>query len=361
MISVYIHIPFCTQICSYCDFSKFFKNDEWIDNYLIKLEEEIKEKYKNEKVKTIYIGGGTPSCLNINQLNKLFNIIKIFAKTKNAEVTFESNSEDLNEEKLKLLKKNINRLSIGIQTFDEKRLKTLNRSLNINNIKNALKEFENVNLDLMYGFKNQSLNEFKNDLNEILKLNPKHISAYSLIIEPHTKLFIKNYQRLDEDTDRNMYEILTETLKENGYNHYEVSNYSKKGYESNHNLVYWNNENYYGFGLSAGGYLNNIRYENTRSITEYLKGNYLFESHELDENETLENEFILGLRKTNGININNFINKYNFNPLNIQLVKELLSQNLLINKDENLYINPKYLYVSNEILMKFINYPLHKH
>ena len=277
MISVYIHIPFCNKICTYCDFCKLFRNDDWIDNYLNELTKEIDKYYQNEEVKTLYIGGGTPSTLNINELEKLFQIIDKFNINKNAEITFEANSEDLTEEKLNYLKKHVNRLSIGIQTFDEKRLKTLNRTLNIQNIKNALKTFDNVNLDLMYGFQNQTLDDLKNDLSKIISLNPAHISTYSLILEPNTVLYNRNYQRLDDNHDRQMYDYITKYLKENGYNHYEISNYSKKGYESRHNLTYWNNENYYGFGLGASGYIKNIRYENTRSLNEYLKGNYLKE------------------------------------------------------------------------------------
>ena len=184
MISVYIHIPFCNKICTYCDFCKLFRNDDWIDNYLNELTKEIDKYYQNEEVKTLYIGGGTPSTLNINELEKLFQIIDKFNINKNAEITFEANSEDLTEEKLNYLKKHVNRLSIGIQTFDEKRLKTLNRTLNIQNIKNALKTFDNVNLDLMYGFQNQTLDDLKNDLSKIISLKPAHISTYSLILEP---------------------------------------------------------------------------------------------------------------------------------------------------------------------------------
>lgn len=355
-MSIYIHIPFCTKICSYCDFPKILKNEKWIDNYLEELEKEIRKKYKGEQVETIYIGGGTPSSLNIKELNKLFNILKIFKIKKDAEITIEANSEDLTEEKLKLLKNHINRLSIGIQTFNKKRLKELNRTVNINNLKNAFKYFNNINIDLIYGYKNQAIKELNEDLKEILKLNPTHISTYSLIIEKNTLLFINKYKRVDEDLDRKMYDFIIQTLKENNYNHYEISNFAKKDYESKHNLVYWNNKKYYGFGMGASGYINDIRYENTRNLTEYLKGNYIKENHKLNLEETIQNEFILGFRKTKGISKKEFKRKYKININDINEIKKLLNNNLLIENKNNIYINPKYIYLSNEILINLIDF-----
>ncbi len=353
-MSIYIHIPFCSSICTYCDFCKLLKNEKWINEYLDALTQEIQEKYNKEKVKTIYIGGGTPSSLSLENLKKLFNILKIFNLDNQCEITFETNSEDLTIEKINFLKKHINRLSIGIQTFDKNIIKTLNRKLNIDNVKLAFKNFDNINIDLMYGFQNQSIENLKQDLKKIIKLNPKHISAYCLILEPNTKLYIDNYNPVDDDKERQMYDLIVETLKENNYIQYELSNFSKKGYKSKHNLTYWNNNNYYGFGLGASGYINNVRYENTRSLNKYLKGNYIKEKHELSLKENVQNEFILGLRKLEGINKDKFYKKYKFNIKDIEPVKKLLSQNLLIENKENIYINPKYLYISNEILLNFI-------
>lgn len=360
-MSIYIHIPFCSSICSYCDFCKVYKNEKWIDQYLIALENEIKKNYQGEIVNTLYIGGGTPSTLSLKQLKTLFNIIKLFNLDKNSEITFETNSEDLTKEKIQYLKNKINRLSIGLQTFNQKTLSKLNRKLNIDNIKLAFKNFDNINIDLMYGFQNQTPKDLKIDLDKILKLNPKHISTYCLILEPNTKLYIENYKPLDDDKERKLYDLIVKTLKQNNYIQYEFSNFSKPNYESNHNLVYWNNKHYYGFGLGASGYINNIRYENTRSLTEYLKGNYLLQSHQLSLDETIQNEFILGLRKINGINKNEFLNKYQINIKQIEPVKTLLDQHLLLENKTNIYINPKYLYTSNEILLNFIDLSLHKH
>lgn len=359
-MSIYIHIPFCSKICAYCDFPKIIKNEKLIDKYLIELEKEIKKNYKGEKVKTIYIGGGTPTALSLKQLKKLFKIISRIKTYKNAEITIEANSEDLNEKKLTFLKEKVNRLSIGIETFNKKILRETNRSINIDNIKNAFKYFENINLDLMYGFKNQKTEDLEKDLKEIIKLNPTHISTYSLIIEPNTKFYIENYQPLNEDLDRQMYELIKKTLKENNYTHYEISNFAKKGFFSKHNLVYWNNENYYGFGLGAGGYIKNIRYQNTRSLTKYLNGKHKLEEIKLDTNQKIQNEFILGLRKIQGINKSKFKEKYNIELKNIDIVKKLLKKTLLKENQTNIYINPKYIYLSNEILVNFIDFTLPK-
>lgn len=359
-MSVYIHIPFCSQICTYCDFCKVLKKDEWIDKYLDALKQEIENNYQGETIKTLYIGGGTPSSLNISQLEKLFNILQIFNLNKQVEITLESNIEDLTTEKLKFLKSKITRLSIGVQTFNLKLIKLLGRKApNINSIKKAQKYFDNINVDLMYGFNEENFNILKQDIATLLKLNIPHISTYSLILEPHTKLYIDNYQLINEDTKNEEY--INKILKEHGYIHYEISNYAQKGYESKHNLVYWNNENYYGFGLGASGYINNIRYENTKNLNKYLNQEFSRTTHKLDDNETLQNEFILGLRKLKGINKEKFHQKYNFNPLEIKIVKKLINKHELIDDGQNIYINPKYLYYSNEILINFLDDNLHKH
>lgn len=360
MTSVYIHIPFCSNICSYCDFCKFIYNKKWVTQYLNELEKEINEKYQNEVVSTIYIGGGTPSILSIDELKKLFSIIEKIKKNRDFEFTFECNVESLDYEKLKILFDNeVNRLSIGVQTFNEKYLKFLNRNHNKEEIISKIEMskkigFENINIDLIYGLKNQNIEDLKQDLNDYLKLDINHISTYSLIIEPHTKLYIDNEQNIDEDLDFKMYELICNTLKENGFNHYEISNFAKTNYESKHNLVYWNNLEYYGFGVGASGYINGKRYDNTRNLQKYLKGEYLDNINKLSLNEKIENEFILGFRKINGININEFYKKYKFDVLNIDIIKKLINENKIINEKENIFINPKYIYIQNEILVDFM-------
>ncbi len=359
--SVYIHIPFCDSICSYCDFCKFLKNDNWVYKYLDSLSNEINQNYNGEGISTLYIGGGTPSALDIKQLDRLFNIIKVFNKSQNIEFTFECNIENITEEKLKLLYDNgVNRLSIGIQTFNDKYLKFLNRNHNKDIIKNKIKlakeiGFNNINIDLIYALKEQTIEELKDDLNSFLELDITHISTYSLIIEPHTMLYINKEKNINEELDYEMYNTIINTLENHNYKHYEVSNFAKEGYESKHNLTYWNNNEYYGFGVGASGYINDVRYDNTRSINEYFNGNYRLNEHRLDLQETIQKEFILGLRKINGINKKEFYNKYNIDIKSIDVVSNLLKQNKLIENEKNIYINPKYIYVSNDILIEFIN------
>lgn len=355
-MSIYIHIPFCKTICSYCDFCKFYYNEKWVDNYLIALEKEIKSKYKNEPINTIYIGGGTPTSLNINQLEKLLQLTKLFNFEK-IEFTVETNA-DLSLDKVKLLKQyGVNRISIGVQTVNPKHLKFLNRKHTkeeVINLVNLLKQYDfNVNVDLMYGMPNQTLKELEEDLDFILSLDVNHISTYSLIIEPHTKIYIDNVANIDEDLDYQMYQLINKKLK--NYVHYEISNFAKEGYYSKHNLVYWNNLEYYGFGIGASGYIDGVRYDNTRSYQNYINGKYILESHKLSKGEKIENEFILGFRKLEGINILDFKTKYDMNILDIDIVKKLLKEGKLSVDNGYLKINPKYIYISNTILVNFID------
>lgn len=355
-MSIYIHIPFCKTICSYCDFCKFYYNEKWVDNYLIALKKEIKSKYKNEPINTIYIGGGTPTSLNIKQLEKLLKLTKLFNFEK-IEFTVETNA-DLSLDKVKLLKQyGVNRISIGVQTVNPKHLKFLNRNHTkeeVINLVNLLKQYDfNVNVDLMYGMPNQTLKELEEDLDFILSLDVNHISTYSLIIEPHTKIYIDNVTNIDEDLDYQMYQLINKKLK--NYVHYEISNFAKEGYYSKHNLVYWNNLEYYGFGIGASGYIDGVRYDNTRSYQNYINGKYILESHKLSKKEKIENEFILGFRKLEGINILEFKAKYDMNVLDIGIVKKLLKEGKLSVDNGYLKINPKYIYISNTILVNFID------
>lgn len=360
MKSAYIHIPFCKSICSYCDFCKMNYQKEWIEVYLDVLKEEIEEKYADEYLDTIYIGGGTPSCLSKEELNKLFDIIKIFNLNEEYEFTFECNVNDITEELLNILKESqVNRLSIGVESFNNNNLKLIERKhtfedalTKINLVKNY--GFNNINVDLIYALPEETLSTVKKDINQLLKLDIPHISTYSLIIEEHTKLKIKGIKEIDQDLDAKMYEYIVKKLTNNNYNHYEISNFAKKGYESRHNLTYWNNEYYYGFGLGAHGYVHGVRYENTRSFHDYLNGNYILEENILSKQQIMENELMLGLRKTKGINLNEFFNKYDINLQDVFDIRPLLKTKDLIYKNGNIFVNPSKLYVMNEILLKLI-------
>ena len=358
--SVYIHIPFCNKICSYCDFCKFIYNSTWVDKYLNALKKEIEDRYLDNPIKTIYIGGGTPSALSLKELNKLFRIIKLFKRTNDCEFTFECNLNDISEELISLLVKNgVNRISIGIESFNQKNLTFLNRSANFQdafqkiNICKSL-GLNNINVDLIYAIPKESIFTLKRDLKYIKKLNINHVSTYSLMIEDHTVLKNNNVLPIPEDIDYKMYKVICHKLKKYGFKHYEISNFAKEGYESKHNLVYWNNEEYYGFGLGASGYIEGVRYDNTKSLTEYLKGNTILNKEILSEKEIMDYELILGLRKTSGINTKAFYDKYHVNVQNPYNIEELLKEKDLIYKNGNIFINPDKLYIMNEILVKLI-------
>lgn len=360
MKSAYIHIPFCDNICSYCDFCKMKYHKEWIDEYLNSLKNEIESYYKGEKIRTLYIGGGTPSSLSVEELNKLFEIVGLLDLEALEEFTFECNIESITNEKLILLKKhNVNRLSIGIQTFNEKYLKLLNRNHTKEETLDKLEMakligFDNINVDLMYALPNETLEDLEKDIDEFIELNVSHISCYSLMIEPHTKFYIDKIEPIDEDDDYEMFKYIEKRLGSRNYIHYEISNYAKPGYESKHNLVYWSNEYYYGFGLSASGYLEAYRYDNTKNLNKYNAHNYIETITKVDEEDKLKYELILGFRKLRGINKEDFKRKFNKSIYDIPNINELLHNNMLKEDETHIFISEDWIYKSNEILVKLI-------
>ena len=360
MEAVYIHIPFCKNICTYCDFCKIYLNEKFVKPYLSSLAREISDKYQGEKIKTIYIGGGTPSSLSIEDLHYLFDIIKLFDTQELLEFTFECNLNDITDELLSVLKSNnVNRLSIGIESFNEKKLSFMNRKHTFDEAQEKIKlcrqyGFDNINIDLIYGIPKETIGMLKKDLKQILKLNPQHISTYSLIIEDNTVIGISKPTPIEDELDEEMYNVICQTLKKKDYNHYEVSNFAKKGYTSRHNINYWLNENYYGFGLGAHGYIGNIRYENTRSLTKYINGAYVLNQSLLSKEEDMNNTIMLGFRLLKGINLEYFYEKYQENLQQHYDIQKLLDDKKLLYEDGYLKINPKYMYVMNEILIKII-------
>ena len=360
MKSAYIHIPFCSTICSYCDFCKQFYKKENVDKYLKSLREEITDRYNDEILSTLYIGGGTPSCLNNNELEELFDILSIIKLSKDYEFTFECNVNDINENLIKLLKRSrVNRISIGIESFNKDKLKFMERSANFDDVKtkiDLIRNFgiDNINIDLMYAIPNESLKDLKKDIKLFLKLKPDHISTYSLIYENNTKISLTDNYKISEELELEMYNYITRKLKKKKYIHYEISNYSLLNKESIHNLTYWNNEEYYGFGLGAHGYIDGIRYENTKNFNKYLDGDYVSKQEILGVKEKQENEIILGLRKIKGINLKEFYDKYGVNLQEVFPVKPLIKNKDLIYKDGYLFINPDKIYIMNEILLKMI-------
>jgi len=334
--------------------------DKYIDNYLDSLEREIKEFYQNEAIKTLYIGGGTPSVLSARETHRLFNIIKNFNLEKLEEFTFEVNPEDINEETIQFLRKNkVNRISIGIQSFNKDKLVFLEREADYEDVFDKVrlirsKGIYNINFDLMYGLPCENMNILKEDLKLFLSMKPTHISTYSLIIEDNTKLKIKNTEYIDQELDFKMYQYIIKTLTNNDYEHYEVSNFALEGKQSIHNQAYWNNKEYYGFGLGAAGYFNGFRYQNTPNIDNYINGDYRFQTELLSNQEIMEYEVILGLKKIKGINKQEFEQKYGVKLEDTFPIKPLLNNKDLIEKNGYIFINPQRIYLMNEILLKMV-------
>ena len=337
-LGIYIHIPFCKQKCYYCDFVSFSKNEDKIEKYIEALKKEIKEESKKidkEKyiIDTIYIGGGTPSYIDERYISQIvYEIRENYNIEKEIEITIEVNPGTVNEEKLKEYKKNgINRLSIGLQSTNNELLKQIGRIhtyeefLNTYNLARKV-GFKNINVDLMLGLPNQTLTNIQDSLEKVINLKPEHISFYSLIIEENTqieKMIKQGKLKLpDEEIERNMYWKAKNILEENNYIHYEISNFAKKGYESKHNLNCWNQKEYLGFGVAAHSYFENKRYCNTNSIEEYCRNieenniNKNRDICEIQKEEEMKKEYmLLGLRKIEGIDVQEFKNKFVENPI----------------------------------------------
>jgi len=365
-IGLYIHIPFCAHKCDYCDFISFANCEDKIEEYITKLKAEIlEEKLEQYKIKTIYIGGGTPSFINSKYIIEILSLID---KTYAEEITIEINPGTITKEKLEDYKVlGINRLSIGLQSTDNNILKQINRIHTFEEFKEAYylaKQvgFENINIDLMIGIPNQELKDIDNSLEIITKLNPKHISVYSLIIEEGTTLENKISKGLlqlpEEKTEREMYWKVKNTLGEAGYKHYEISNFAKQGFESRHNLNCWEQKEYIGLGLAAHSYINKVRYSNTENLNYYLneiKENRII--HENQNQEAKQKEYmLLGLRKIEGVNIQEFKNKFVQNP--IYLYREELNKlvkNKLIEIDINyIKLTKKGIDLANLVWEEFV-------
>ena len=376
-VGIYIHIPFCKKKCEYCDFFSYSGKENLIPRYveaILKNIEKEKNTLKNYKINTIYIGGGTPSFIDskyivkiIEKLKESFNIIS------KAEITIEINPGTINEKKIIDYKKlGINRISIGLQAVQNELLKMLGRIHSYEeflNTYNLVKEngFENINIDLMIGLPNQTIQNVKQSLNEVIKLNPKHISVYSLIVEPGTNIEDKINKGIltlpKDDVERKMYYIVKEILKKNNYEHYEISNFGKKGFYSNHNMNCWNQEQYLGFGAGSHSYFENKRYSLIDDIELYIENieNCEFDKniivHEIQTEEEKRKEYmLLGLRKIDGVSISSFEQKFRINPLfyfRFEISK--LEEEGLIEVDlDNIKLTKKGLDFANIVWEEFI-------
>lgn len=373
--SMYVHIPFCTHICYYCDFNKVFLRGQPVDEYLSALLKEIQmtfDRIPPEQMNTIFIGGGTPTALTARQLAYLLEgIHDHFNLAEDYEFTIEANPGDLTKEKLAVLREyGVNRLSIGVQSFRDRLLKKIGRVHRTKDVYESIdlaKEmgFSNISIDLMYALPEQTVEDVRHALDEFFKLDIQHCSAYSLIVEPKTifyNLMLKGKLRLpSQDQESDMYELIMETMNEHGFFQYEISNYARPGYESKHNLVYWNNEEYYGFGAGAHSYLNQVRRSNINPIRKYierLEQDHLPIRQEIfiSKKEAMEEEMFLGLRKNAGVSITAFINKFSVDPLEYykEEIQRLLEQGLLELADDSIRLTKKGRMLGNEVFMAFI-------
>lgn len=363
MRGLYIHIPFCNSICSYCDFPKMVANEKNKELYINKLIEEINSKRELlHNITSVYIGGGTPNSLNNHLLEKLLLSIKDILSN-SLENTIECNPELLTQSQVDLFNKyNINRVSLGVETINDNIIKQINRHHTKNMVKEKIyllkdNNINNINIDLIFGFPNETIDDVNNDLDFILSLPITHLSYYSLILEEKTLLYYqinnKIINELDEDLIADMYELIRKRLKNTNFIQYEISNFSLPNYESIHNLLYWNEEEYIGAGMGASSFINNQRITNYKSLKKYLE--YKVEDIiDISLEERKKEIFMLGLRKRQGVNIKKYQLEYNENPIIKFNLNKWINNNFLIIDGDYLKINDDKILLSNIIFEEFI-------
>lgn len=385
-MGLYIHIPFCKKKCEYCDFISYEGKENLVEKYIECVKHELTEigeqnriDYENNLddlvlVKTVYIGGGTPSFINSKYISELLNVIKnSFILDNDVEITLEVNPGTADEYKLKEYKDSgINRLSIGLQETHDRILKNIGRIHTYENFLNTYNlarkiGFNNINVDLMLGLPGQTLLDLNESLDNVIKLNPEHISVYSLILEEGTPLYFKvsnhQVQLPDDELERKMYWKVKEKLQEAGYIHYEISNFAKLGYESKHNLSCWNQEEYIGVGVASHSYTNNVRYSVIENIEEYIKNidtdneadNIIF--HEKQNKDSKMREYmLLGLRKIEGIKIQEFKNKFEIDPIVLYKneLKKLKDEGLIKIDSNSIKLTNKGLDLANIVWEEFV-------
>ena len=364
-VNLYIHIPFCKKKCYYCDFISYSNKDDYIEEYIDTVIKEY-SNYKAEEyiIKTVYIGGGTPSYIDSKYIVKLLKEINL---EKAEEITIEINPGTVTKEKLiDYRNSGINRLSIGLQATQDTLLKEIGRIHTYNEFLdtyNMAREvgFKNINIDLMLALPKQHIEDLIQSVKRIIELNPEHISIYSLILEEGTKMYdMVNKQKCTlpkEDEEREMYWAVKNILEKNGYNHYEISNFAKNGYHSKHNIDCWNQKEYIGIGVAAHSYLDNRRYSNLGNIEEYIKNYHDKEIHEIQDKISKQKEYmILGLRKLDGIYISEFELKFNENPIYLfrNELNKLVNQELIEIDLNNIRLTNKGLDLANIVWEEFI-------
>ena len=382
-IPIYIHIPFCEKKCNYCDFPSFTGSEQYIDIYLDCLENEFRELNRigsRIQAKTIYIGGGTPTMLNEIQLKRLFIMLHKYIDINDIEeFTIEMNPGSVNNEKLKIIKQNgVNRISLGVQSLNDRELVVLGRIHNSNDVYRTIdllyrNDFNNWNIDLMYGIPEQTVDSWIDTLAQVIRLMPKHISTYNLKIEENT-MFYNLYQNKklllpDEEKIIKMYQHAIDNLIKASYKHYEISNFCIDSYQSKHNLIYWNNYNYIGIGASAWSFIGNIRYANPASIGSYIETykneslinswyDILSKKNEIIECNLrcqMEDYIMLGLRKIDGISLADYKRRYlqSFEANFSKQIEKLLANNLMVKTNRGYKLTDKGVLLSNEVIEEF--------
>ena len=372
---VYLHIPFCHQICNYCDFNKFFFHNQPVDEYIEALGKEMElwsDQLNNATIETIFLGGGTPTSLSPEQLERLFTLIHQYIPMEHVvEFSSEANPDELTLEKMLVMRKfGVNRLSMGVQTFNQDLLKVLGRTHANEHVYQVVEhakkiDFPSISIDLMYGLPNQTMAQWKDSLKEAFSLGIPHISAYSLLVEPKTifyNLFSKGKLSLPgEDLEAEMYGFLLDEMERNGYNQYEISNFSKDGKVSKHNLLYWDNKEYLGLGAGAHGYVNGIRYSNHGPLKKYMQlieggAKPILDQKEVTTQEKMEEEMFLGLRKNEGVSISKFQHKYqvSLEEMYGEELEELVGKQLLTIEDGYVFLTRRGRFVGNEVFQYFL-------
>ncbi|WP_285014291.1 radical SAM family heme chaperone HemW [Lactococcus garvieae] len=365
--AAYVHIPFCSHICYYCDFAKVLMTGQPVEAYIDELLKEY-DSYGISNLQTLYIGGGTPSVLPADQLEKLLtHLTKNLDLEELEEFTVEANPSDLTDEVLTVLAQSpVNRISLGVQSFDDKLLKKIGRTHTEAQVYSSIERlraagFENITIDLIYGLPNQTMEMVERDVQKFLELDLPHVALYSLILEDHT-VFMNRQRRgrlrlPSDDRNADMYEYIIETLTAKGYSHYEVSNFGKIGYESKHNMTYWDNSEYYGVGAGASGYLEGIRYKNHGPVHHYLREeNKRVNEEVLTRKQRIEEEMFLGLRKKNGVSIERFHKKFGQTLEEIYgtIIEELTLQKMLFEADGRIRMTEKGFELGNEVFERFL-------
>jgi len=371
-MSLYIHIPFCVKKCGYCDFISFDYNKEQMEKYLSYLKKEILHYGRDQKIYTIFIGGGTPSLMSGLQMKDLMEHIReYFDLTECKEISIESNPGTLTEENLIMYKEaGINRISMGVQTLNDETLKTLDRIHDVKQVYESIDlikkvGFENINLDLMFGLPGQSEDQLESTVKKMIELDPTHISAYSLKFEEGTPFYERletgDIKALDDELDRGMYHTVISLLREAGYHQYEISNFSKEAYECLHNLVYWEKDDYLGLGIGAHGCIDNERYSNESTLDAYYtsideKGNGLKDIQEIDYDDDLFEYIILNLRLNKGLSIDKINKKYKIDFMTLYFDQiEKLKEDELIQVGDRIVLTEKGIDLSNQVFISFLD------